>query len=110
MLTTKEILKTILITADIARTDTLRPIFCVSSRLRLSANAFCFLILFNTNEKNNLAAGSSAFAGHHYHLRPPASAAAKFPVVFRTPENYLKDKLCYFLICITCYTWVIFTC
>ena len=66
---TKETLKTILITADIARTDTLRPIFCVSSRLRLSAKrkakAFCFLILLNTNEKTSLAAGSSAIAGHH---------------------------------------------
>ena len=28
----------------------------------------------------------------------PASAAAKFPVVSRTPDNYLKDKLCYMLI------------
>ena len=28
----------------------------------------------------------------------PASAAAKFPVVFRTPDNYLTDKLCYLLI------------
>ena len=28
----------------------------------------------------------------------PASAAAKFPVVFRTPDNYLKDRLCCLLI------------
>ena len=33
----KKTLKTDLVTADIARTDTLRPIFCVSSRPRLSA-------------------------------------------------------------------------
>ena len=71
--------------ADIARSDNSRPIF-VSSRLRLSANgkpkAFCFLILLNTIEKNNLAAGSSAIAGHHSSR------------VFRAPDNYLKDKLC----------------
>ena len=68
-LSTKETLKTILITADIALTDTLHTIFCVSSRLRLSAKrkakTFCFLILLNTNEKNILAAGSSAIACHH---------------------------------------------
>ena len=68
-LSTKETLRTILITAAIARTDSLHPNFCVSSRLRLSANRkakpFCVLILLNTNEKNNLAAGSSAIAGHH---------------------------------------------
>ena len=28
----------------------------------------------------------------------PASAAAKFPIVLRTPDNYLKDKLCFLLI------------
>ena len=92
-LSTKETLKTILITKDVARTDTLGPIFCVSSSLRLSANrkakAFCFLILLNTNEKNNLAAGSSTIASI---IRP--ASAAEFPVVLRTSDNYLKDKLC----------------